>query len=313
MAGGGDGGHVQRGPHRGPTAPGAPLALAAATVLVQGRHPGEGRDLPAVSMPNSGKSPSRVRATTGPMPGMERNNSSFSRQMGLCAQRLVQLAIEGGDLLAEPDHVGIQGRTQPRRQTRAAVALGGAHLQQLPPAGQHRGQILRHHVGQGATGGCTRWANNARSRASRASLLASCPVARAKSRTWRGLTTATAQPRPRASAAVTARFVPTGGFQHDQARALRRQLRHQGGDALVIVGDAPGRASPLLATSSHALATSMPIHAPARSCGLLSVVALAPRRPTLPDAGSPAAPATVRALVGRQPDRTKLSHDLARS
>src|SRR5882724_492835 len=58
-------------------------------------------------------------------------------------------------------------------------------------------------LGKARTGGSMRWANSASTCASIASVLASWPKARAKSRTWRGLTTAALTPAP--ARAVAAR------------------------------------------------------------------------------------------------------------
>jgi hypothetical protein len=75
-----------------------------------------------------------------------------------------------------------------------AQALGGAHATELVPPGQQGAQLLRSGVGQGARRGelGIEWA----------SVLVSWSTARAKSRPWRGPTTAMARPAA-ASAAAT--------------------------------------------------------------------------------------------------------------
>ncbi len=85
---------------------------------------------------------------------------------------------------------GADGGTQP-------VLLGDQHGHHLAPAGSQRVEDLGLGVLEGAyldpdaTGGRTASAKWARTPASRVSVLASVPVALAKSLTWRGLTTTT--------------------------------------------------------------------------------------------------------------------------
>ena len=196
-----------RGPHRGTTAPGAPFALAAATVLVQGRHPRQRRHLPAIQRPQLGELPEQRARHHRPDAGDGAQQVLLLAPHRTRPQRLVQLPIQLGELLAEPDDVGIEGRTQAgaRRGRRfcSAVRISSNCRRRARRAASSCATAS----GSGRGGGCTRAAKRARTRASRASLLARWPVARAKSRTWRGLTTATASPAA-TSAAVTAVSYP---------------------------------------------------------------------------------------------------------
>ena len=92
--------------------------------------------------------------------------------------------------------------------------------------------------GSGREVGCTRSAKSAMSWASRRSVLASCPVALAKSRTCRGFATTRGS-----AAAANGRdergLVPAGRFEDDQGRRQRPQARHGGGDALRIIRRGP--------------------------------------------------------------------------
>jgi hypothetical protein len=81
--------------------------------------------------------------------------------------------------------------------------LGAEHVDELAAAGDafaQRGGLL---IGDGAGRRPHRLRKESMIRASSVSVLASCPVARAKSRIWRGLTTAT-------GSAALARVAATG-------------------------------------------------------------------------------------------------------
>jgi hypothetical protein len=75
-----------------------------------------------------------------------------------------------------------------------AILFGGEHVDDLPAPREQALQELRGLVGERTGSGRTRWAKSASMLASSASVLASCPMAFAKSRTWRGFTTATGSP-----------------------------------------------------------------------------------------------------------------------
>ena len=88
--------------------------------------------------------------------------------------------------------------------------------------------------GRGRAGGRTASAKRARASASRRSVFASRPAARAKARTWRGLATATGKPAA-ARAAGEAELQPAGGLQHDERRSRGGQALGEPRHALVVV------------------------------------------------------------------------------
>jgi hypothetical protein len=74
------------------------------------------------------------------------------------------------------------------------IALGREHFDNLPAAGT---SAINSRLWASCKGQVSGWISSAKwakTQASIASVLASRPVARAKSRTWRGLTTATGKP-----------------------------------------------------------------------------------------------------------------------
>ena len=93
----------------------------------------------------------------------------------------------------------------------------------------------------GRTGGRTASAKWARTRASSASVLASLPVALAKSRTCRGLTTATGRDAAANAAArgISRPPVAPGGFQHHHLRPQNLQLGGQFPHPSLAVSPAP--------------------------------------------------------------------------
>ena len=125
-----------------------------------------------VRAPVSGSSAKRVRERTGPTPGTLCSRLSVSRQDMALVQGPPQVLIQRPQLLLQPLDVGLETRAQARERALEPVALGSEHDDELPPPCQQGAQGLGF------------WA-------SRVSVLASLPVARAKSRTWRGLTTTT--------------------------------------------------------------------------------------------------------------------------
>src|SRR5262249_30308567 len=96
--------------------------------------------------------------------------------------------------------------------------------------------------GNGRTGGriaSAKWANTA---AEMASVLASWPVARPKSRTWRGLTTTTRQPAPE-QRAHPPRLEASRGLEHDEGWLQADQAIGHGRPGLWLIVDLPALAA----------------------------------------------------------------------
>ena len=83
-----EGPHVQGGPHVGASPQIVRVPRRVPLSRVKGATPPRAASRWRLSVPNSGRSSSSVRAQTGPMPGTRRSNSSRSRQTGL-ARRVV--------------------------------------------------------------------------------------------------------------------------------------------------------------------------------------------------------------------------------
>ena len=120
--------------------------------------------------------------------------------------------------------------------------------------------------------GLTASAKWAKARASRASVLANCPVALAKSRAWRGLTTHR-QARRRQGRHPSS-LIASCGFEDNQGGLQSLESLHQGGNPGVIVSHDPRSPVGRRAISSWALATSIPT----KHCGADIII---PRWPGL--------------------------------
>jgi hypothetical protein len=148
---------------------------------IHGREPEAG-----VRQPNSGTSASKVVASTGPTPGTLTSNCSCSRHAGRRCISSLSVRFHALQLPAQPAHVGPDLLLHPQRGARQPVLFGRHHLHELAapcqPVLQLLGQGIRqrpdrrpHHA--------PKWARMA---AEIVSVLASLPLARPKSRTWRG-------------------------------------------------------------------------------------------------------------------------------
>ena len=195
----GQGRHVERGPYLGPSAPNRALAPQGAAVAVEGSHSHQGRDLLAVETPNSGRLARRVVLTTGPTPGALLRRSSFSRHRGLSPDHPGEIPVGLFEIALQPLDVGedspAHGLADPSRLFLSAVSISTIWRRRARTADSS----WLFSSGRGRGVGRTTSAKWARIWASRVSVLASRPVALAKSRTCRGFTTATGRP-PSASA-----------------------------------------------------------------------------------------------------------------
>ena len=154
-----------------------------------GARPDQGRRLPAVSAPSSGRAASSVRLATGPIPGMLRSSSSFSRHAGLALTASASSPVGRPTLLpparpgAPPGRARTAARRQAPRRLRSMRRISSSCRRRASSASRAAGRSS----GSGRGSGRIASAKWARTAASMRSVLASRPVALAKSRAWRGL------------------------------------------------------------------------------------------------------------------------------
>ena len=183
-----------------------------------------------VRRPSSGSSPSSVRLTIGPTPGTLCRRSSWARQTGLCSMsrprsRSTSASSRWSQRMCVRMRRATGARAKPRRW-RSAVSISSSCRRRVSTASS----AWAASSGSGRGAGRTRSAKSAKVWASITSVLASCPVARAKSRTWRGLATTTGTPAA-ASAATTACSKPpvasrtTSVGPRDWSRVTQREER----------------------------------------------------------------------------------------
>src|SRR3954452_5185718 len=207
-----------------------------------------------VSEPSSGSSASSVRALTGPAPGTERGSSSLARQAALSRTAVPRSrSIPASASSSQRRWASIPSRragSAAWRRLRSATSISSSWRRRATRAPRRRVASS----GRGRAGGRTASAKRAIASASRRSVFASRPAARAKARTWRGLTTATGRAAaargavggashppggPRAPARARARREappqPAGGLEHDERRREGGQALDQRRHALVVV------------------------------------------------------------------------------
>jgi hypothetical protein len=117
----------------------------------------------------------------------------------------------------------------------AAVPFRHQHLEQLAPARHQGAEVPGGLVGRGRTGGRTASAKRAIAAASSRSVFASRPVARAKARTWRGLTTATGRPAAARAAARRTSTPPVASSTTSAGASATRALDQRRHALLVVV------------------------------------------------------------------------------
>jgi hypothetical protein len=185
-----------------------------------------------VSVPHAGSASRNVRAHTGPMPGTLCHKSSCSRHRGL-ARSLVARSSSNVARRALSQAIGASlswGRRPLVLARRCCSAV------RMPISGWRRPRSARSSrvwaSGRGRGGGRSTSAQCARARASKASVWANCPVARAQSRACSGCTTTTGRPAvahaagaPRSSGVVASHTSRGGGGAATVPRASRLQRR----------------------------------------------------------------------------------------
>ena len=193
-----------------------------------------------VSVPNAGRSRSNVRAHTGPMPLALCHRSSFSRHRGLPRSSRLEGVVQRGDALIEPRNMGCHVLREASARPREAVLLRGAQMIRCwrRPRRARRSCVWASGSGRGV--GRSTSAKWASARASNAAVVANWPVARAKSRAGRGLTTTTGRPAVANAAVPRApgpRWLPAPSGWGERLHPF-----HERHDAPRIVGDSPSLA-----------------------------------------------------------------------
>ncbi len=166
-----------------------------------GATPARAATWPRFKLPNSGRCVSRIQESTGPTPGTLRSRSSWARHRG--DERISSLMSLSRSSICSLSHrmcSCIRGRTRLeacRRRFRSDVSISKSCRRRSTRPRNSRVSLS----GRRRTGGLTASANCASTWASIVSVLASLPVARAKLRTWRGLTNDTGSPASSSSLA----------------------------------------------------------------------------------------------------------------
>jgi hypothetical protein len=151
----------------------------------------------------------------------------------------VQVGLEVVERPLKPGDVGVQAALKGLISDQAPpIGLRSEHLHELTPAGDELAQALGVFGGSGRTAGRTASAKRAMMWASKVSVLARVPVARAKSRIWRGLTTAIGRWALARVAATVASYPPWPRGRPAGVQGL--QAGHQLGEPGLIVGDDEG-------------------------------------------------------------------------
>ena len=205
---------------------------------MQGRHADQRRDLLPRERPQLGELQQQ-------RPGTHRPNARGTLQQIVVVppqragpERRLEVVVQRGQACIEP---GIGAALSVWRRPLVPVRRCCAAVR-MPMSCWRRPSRARNSCvwasGSGRGVGRITSAKCASARASNASVLANCPVARAKSRAGRGLTTTTGRPAA-ANAAVAARSRPPVAFQHDQRGVEGPQPVHERRDATGIVGDSP--------------------------------------------------------------------------
>jgi hypothetical protein len=195
--------HVERGADGRPPTPHDPLAAKCSTVSGQWRDAHQRGDLLPVQVPAPARRRAACGSSRGPRPA-QCAADSFSRARPGAVNRAVEIAIDPRDSPLEPAP-GFGGSAPPRAPADAAPqsACPGARRRRVISASSS----WRMDSASGRGVGRTRSANCAKVSASKRSILASWPVAFAKSRTCRGFVT-TRGSSAAASAATSARSRP---------------------------------------------------------------------------------------------------------
>src|SRR3954470_19625449 len=205
------GSHVQNLPHALSSAPYRPTPAQRAGVSVERSDTHQGCQLLGIKFSTTqlGQlSARRVLARTGPTPGTLLSSSSFSRQMALArivssrSESVLSSSFSSHRMCASIRFLTGLLAVAPRRFF-SAVIISTIWRLLARIAANSRASCSGIGLGSGRIASPKR----ARISASILSVLASLPVARAKSRAWRGFTTATGIPSA-AKAAATGRSKP---------------------------------------------------------------------------------------------------------
>ena len=229
-----------------------------------GATPTRAATWPRFRLPSSGRCVSSVEDSTGPTPGTLRSRSSWGRHMGdERISLLMSLSRPSICCLSHRMCSWMRGLTRLvawRRRFRSDVTISSSCRRRSTRARSSRVSSS----GSGRTGGLIASANCASTWASMASVLANLPVARAKLRTWRGLTNDTGRPATSSSPATNISNPPLASSTNPQGSR---------GTSLSIIAAMPSasllycRPSPVgrIATSNCLAETSIPMYTSPRS------------------------------------------------
>ena len=183
--------HVERGTHLRPPTPQSAFAAQASAIAVERRNPHQLGDRTPSEAAEFGQLGEHRGAQHWTNPQNSTQQILALAPDGRAAQHPVEVAVTLLEPGLEPTDVGadlfVQRLAARARRLRSAVIISTSSRRRVTSALNARSCS----VGKARTSGRMRSANSASIRASRASVLANCPVARAKSRTWRGFTTTT--------------------------------------------------------------------------------------------------------------------------
>ena len=161
--------------------------------------------LPSSELPSSGNSATRVKVRVGPTPGTAQQflllppHRTLSKPLAQVVINLLQLLLQQRQHSVDT-HLDDGLLAGPARRPSSALPADG-----VSPGLRVLAQPLR--AGRGSTSAA--WPKCAITSASIRSVLASLPRERAKSRTWRGFTTAIGKPEaPKAAAIARTRPMP---------------------------------------------------------------------------------------------------------
>src|SRR5689334_9980105 len=189
-----------------------------------------------LSEPSSGSSASSVRALTGPTPGTERSSPSLARQAALSRTAASRSRpIPSSASSSQRRWASIPSRragSAAWRRLRSATSIPSSWRRRATRAPSWRVASS----GSGRAGGRTASAKRAIASASRRSVFASRPVARAKARTRRRVDDRDRQPG-RGQGRREADLQAAGGLEHDERRREGGQALDQRRDLPLAVVD----------------------------------------------------------------------------
>ena len=257
--GGDEGGHVEGGADLGAAAPdGSPAAHPAAVGGMKGATPTSAAIFLRSRVPSSGRSAIRVRAVASPTPGTVLSRSSAWRHAGvfrMASAISVSRSESSRCRVASTRSTLLVMRRLARRLRRFRSAVIISTIWRLRATSSASARACAPGTGRGS--GRIASAKWAIAWASRVSVLASLPVDRAKSRIWRGLTTASGRPAAHSAAAAVVSKPPVASSTTSATSSAPSRTANS---SRPLPSRATAKASPdgRTCTSSRSFATSIP-------------------------------------------------------